>query len=174
MTEADSFAARTAQKLRFAQIVLDELNAHPSQNSGDDFERSHHEAFFFHFYGAIDAFLQELNIYYACGLRIEQVSRRTLAEILKSRTLESAELNELAKLENEPESYLAMAKEIRHYVTHRGGLPMAHYFNGPSNLVHPVTRKEFKVDTLELLRGWLARLGALLDGFRTNAATRDA
>ena len=159
--------ARTEQKISFARLILDELELHPSRHSGDSFERSHIEAFFFHFYGAVDAFLQEINVQYACGLDLADVSRRRLKEKLASLQIPSKEIDELDMIERIPESYLALAKEMRHFVTHRGGLPMAHYFNGPSNLVHPVTRNEFAVDTIGLLRSWLHQLETLLLGLRS-------
>ena len=78
MATLDYFISRTEQKLRFARIHIDELRTHTTRNTGDDFERSHHESFLFHLYGASDAFLQELNIYYSCGLssvrlKVEQI-----------------------------------------------------------------------------------------------------
>ena len=159
--------ARTEQKISYARLILDELEPHPSRHSGDSFERSHLEAFFFHFYGAVDAFLQEINVQYACGLDIAIVSRRTLKAKLASLRIRSKEFDEVNTIEGTADSYLALAKEMRHFVTHRGGLPMAHYFNGPTNLVHPVTRNEFAVDTIGLLRSWLHQLETLFHGLRS-------
>jgi hypothetical protein len=93
---------------------------------------------------------------------------------LKSRRIESTELAELDDLEREQEHYLGIAKDIRHFVTHRGGLPMKHYFNGPSNLVHPVTGKEFESDSIALLDGWVQRLDVLLERWCANVAVRNA
>ncbi len=174
MTNVEGLACRTEQKLRFAQIALNELHGHPSRHTGDDFERSHHEAFLFHFYGAIDAFLQELNLLYDCGLKLDEVSRRSLKDRLSSVGKHCPELDEISQLEATGESFLALAKAMRHYATHRGGLPMAHYFNGPSNIVHPVTREEFKLDSLDLLGGWLQELTALLGRLRASAAMCNA
>ena len=159
--------ARTEQKIAYARLILDELEPHPSRHSGDSFERSHLEAFFFHFYGAVDAFLQEINVQYECGLSLENVSSRTLKAKFASLKITSTEFEELCAFERAADSYLALAKEMRHFVTHRGGLPMAHHFNGPTNLVHPVTRKEFTVDSIGLLRSWLNQLETLLHGLRS-------
>jgi hypothetical protein len=159
--------ARTEQKISYARLILDELEPHPSRHTGDSFERSHIEAFLFHFYGVVDAFLQEINAERRCGLALENVTRRTLRERLASLQITSREFDAVNTLEATPDSYLALAKEMRHFVTHRGGLPMAHYFNGPTNLVHPVTRNEFSVDSIELLRSWLSELETLLHGLRS-------
>jgi hypothetical protein len=169
MTTLDYYIGRTEQKLCFALIHIKELQNHPSRNSGDDFERSHHEAFLFQFYGSIDAFLQELNIYYSCGLRPDKVCRRTLNDVLRKMECTSTELIELEALESDSNGYLGLAKELRHHATHRGGIPMQHYLNGPSNLVHPGTREEFQIDTLELFSEWHERLVSLFGRFRTSA-----
>ena len=174
MATLEYYVARTDQKLRFARIHVDELRTNPSRNSGDDFERSHHEAFLSQFYGATDAFLQELNIHYSAHLPVDKVSRRTIEEKLRKMSVPSKELVELARLEADAEGYLGIAKELRHHATHRGGIPMQHYFNGPSNLVHPSTRKELPTDSVELFSGWLHRLSELLQSFRVTAASRNA
>lgn len=61
------------------------------------------------------------------------------------------ELAEIENIEAMEHSFLCIAKNMRNYVTHRGGLPMAHYLNGPSSIVHPINRTEFEIDSLELL-----------------------
>ena len=174
MSTLEYYVERTDQKLRFARIHVEELRTNPSRNTGDDFERSHHEAFLAQFYGATDAFLQELNIYYSAQLPVDKVSRRAMAERLQKMSVTSKELDELARLEGDAEGYISIAKELRHHATHRGGIPMQHYFNGPSNLVHPSTREELQTDCVELFSGWLDRLIALLGGFRATAAAGDA
>jgi hypothetical protein len=165
----DYFVDRTEQKLRFARIHLDELRAHPHRDSGDDFERSHHESFLFHFFGAREAFLQELNIYYACGLAIDRVASQNLASTLKKRGVTSTELEALKALEAEADSYLGIAKKLRNHAAHCGGIPMQHYLNGPSHLVRPTTRKELKQDTVDMFDGWLKRMTDLLAQLRASA-----
>lgn len=63
MKEITNTKERTNAKLRYARIHLNELRLYQRKGSGDDFERSHQESFFFHLFGALDAFLQELNLY---------------------------------------------------------------------------------------------------------------
>lgn len=96
MGPADSAAARTTQKLRFAQIVIDELRTHPSRHTGNDFERSHHEAFLFHLYGAVDAFLHEINAHYAGGLAAHEVRFTALLRVFRQRQQQCPELQEIA------------------------------------------------------------------------------
>ena len=174
MNPSDAAAARTSQKLRFARIIIDELGTHPSRNSGSDLERSHHEAFLFHLYGAVDAFLHEINAHFSCGLAPEQITRARLQATLRGRAQLCPELDEIIALASESESFLGSVKDIRHFATHRGGLPMAHYSNGPRNLVHPITREEFVVDTLALFTEWLLSTTALLERLRANLITRAA
>ena len=167
MPTLDYFVSRTNQKLSFARVHLDELRIHPSRNTGDDFERSHHESFFFHLYGAVDAFLQEINIYYSCGLPVDKVTRDALKVNLKRKNCVCPELSELEAAESNQGGSLANAKEFRHHVAHRGGIPMQHYLNGPSNLVNPTTRVELAMDSIKLLDQWFEQLSNLLDKLRT-------
>jgi hypothetical protein len=69
---------RTSAKIRYAKVMLAELEGYAHRGSGDDFERSHQEAFLAHLFGARDAFLQELNEYYSCSIPIEEVSVASL------------------------------------------------------------------------------------------------
>jgi hypothetical protein len=121
-------------------------------------------------YGATDAFLQELNIRYSCELEVGDVSRLNLAKILKSRRVASVELSELGALITDADAYLGQIKDLRHHITHRGGIPMQHYFNGASSLVHPRTGREIQIDTIALLEEWLGRLTSLLEKFRAGMA----
>ena len=165
-TLADS-VGRTEQKLEYARLALGVHRDNASRHSGDAFERSQLEAFFFHFSGALDSFLHELNFHYELGLAIENVSRRTVREKVVSLHLACPPFDALQQQENDPNSYLALAKSMRNFIAHRGGLPMAHYFNGPTNLVHPTTRQEFNMDSNQLLTAWLYDLQALLQSQRT-------
>jgi hypothetical protein len=169
MSTLEYYIERSEQKLRFARIHLEELRTHPSRNTGDDFERAHHEAFLFQFYGATDAFLQELNIYYSTELQSDKVSRREMKMKLKKMGVISTEFAELTELEANADSFLSNAAEMRHHATHRGGIPMQHNLNAASYLVHPITQKSFQTDALELFGGWLDRLTALLEHFRATA-----
>ena len=51
--ESKSFQDRTAAKLRYAKVHLDELAALKSL-CGDDFDRAHQESYLFHLLGAHD------------------------------------------------------------------------------------------------------------------------
>ena len=167
MASLADFVGRTHQKIEYARLILNEHLGSPSQHTGDAFERSHLEAFFFHFGGGVDSFLQELNAHYELGLNDPAVSRRTVREKIIKLGIRVPPFVALETLDGKPDSFMALATSMRNFVAHRGGLPMAHYFNGPTNLVHPVTRQEFPMDSNHLLRGWLAELEAFFMTFRT-------
>jgi len=57
MKEIKNVQERTNAKLRYARLHLEELRSYRRKGSGDDFERSHQEAFLFHLFGTRDAFL---------------------------------------------------------------------------------------------------------------------
>jgi hypothetical protein len=77
-------SSRTAEKLRFARAVLDDLKHRPG-GRGDDFERAREEAFLFHLHGTRDAFLHEINEHYECGLLPRDVKLSRLREWFRGR-----------------------------------------------------------------------------------------
>jgi hypothetical protein len=95
---------RTDAKLRYAQIHLGLLRERGG-NGGADFDRAVEEPILFHILGAKEAFLQELNIYYRCGLTPEAVSPGKLREAFASRVSTCRELAELHQLENDSDSW---------------------------------------------------------------------
>jgi hypothetical protein len=110
-------AQRTDAKLRYAKLHLDKVSGSASRGTGDDFERAHHESALAHLLGARDAFLQEINLIYRCGLAEKDVSLRNLSKHFgESPCLGLKELNDLGK---NKESWYAAFVEIRHGWTHR-------------------------------------------------------
>ena len=95
MKEITNTKERTNAKLRYARVHLEELRSHQRKGSGDDFERSHQESFLFHLLGARDAFLQELNLYYNCGLELHKVRTSSLNQKLDKMGIRCPELNKL-------------------------------------------------------------------------------
>ena len=95
MEEITNAKKRTNAKLRYARVHLEELRSHQRKGSGDDFERSHQESFLFHLLGARDAFLQELNLYYNCGLELRKVRTSSLTQKLDKMGIRCPELNKL-------------------------------------------------------------------------------
>ena len=82
MSDVENARHRTDSKLRFAKVHLTELEECPTKGHGHDFERAHQESFLFHLLGVRDAFLQELNIYYECGLSLNQENKSRLQDKL--------------------------------------------------------------------------------------------
>lgn len=164
---------RTRAKLRFARLHLDELRLHHRKGSGDDFERSHIESFLFHFFGARDAFLQELNLYYDCGLELHEVSVRRLNDCFKKKGVNCTELEELSALEAEQGSWLHNAKEMRDHSTHRHSVPRVFHVGGPEggevHLKHPKTGESLKEDFVITFEEWCEKMEKLLDKLRNSS-----
>jgi hypothetical protein len=158
MASLVDFVARTHQKIEYARLVLDEHRGHQSRHTGDAFERSHLEAFIFHFGGAVDSFLQEINEHHGLGLDESKVRRDAVRKKVAALGISCPAFVAVDATEQDQESFLALAKSMRDFVAHRGGLPMSHYFNEMTNLVHPVTRLEFEMDSNTLLGGWINEL----------------
>ena len=100
----DNLRSRADAKLRYADIHLEELNAHGHHGGkgGDDFAQSHQESFLNHLLGAKEAFVLELNKYYGCNLPQMHLHIGKLRKELKKQGKQSPELRELYKLENDP------------------------------------------------------------------------
>jgi hypothetical protein len=126
MPESD----RTDAKLRYAALTLDELKDDLHRGKGGDFERAHEEAFMFHLFGARDAFLQELNIYYGCGLPLKDVSINGFQNWEKKTGKQMPELKDIIDLSNDSNSQLSAIKEWRHFSTHQAGVPRTFYVGG--------------------------------------------
>lgn len=164
---------RTDAKTRYSRIHLDELRSYKHRGSADDFESSHQEAFLFHLLGAADSFLQELNLYYTCCLRIDRVSRDSLSEKLKKSGQSCHELSEIIGLEDDPSSWLATAKEMRDHSTHRLRISRVFYeggeLSGQVRLKHPKIGLESTEDWFTQFESWQQSMEALLPKLRTSA-----
>ena len=117
------FQARTDAKLEYARIHLEEITSRQEIGSGDAFERAHEESFLFHFIGAKDYFLQEINVAYEIGLSIRQVRESRLQSVLEAKAVASPALNTIVKLKSDKTSWLAVAIELRDHGTHRSNIP---------------------------------------------------
>ncbi len=162
---------RTNAKLRFAQIHLDELRIYDNRGSGDPFEESHEESYLFHLFGARDAFLQELNIYYNINLPPNKVTRKNLAEQLKQ---SSPEFTELMDLEDDQDSWLGIAKEMRDHSTHRHRIAHSYYVGARKmvKLIDPRSGKETELDVISQFESWHLKMETLLTRLRQSAAVR--
>ncbi len=174
MGKIESYIDRTKAKLCFAQIHLNELRTYGSRGSGDDFETSHEESYLFHLLGARDAFLQELNIYYNINLPPDKVTRKSLADRLKQDGSSSPELIELTDLENDPDSWLAIAKEMRDHSTHRHRIAHAYYVGAKKmvRLKDPRSGKETELDVISQFESWHLEMETLLTRLRRSAENR--
>jgi hypothetical protein len=173
-----SLQARTDAKLRYAKIHLDELAA-LAVRSGDDFDRAHQESFLFHLFGARDAFLAELNHYYACGLPQDHLSVGKLRESLQGRGLKSPELAELYKLEQTDGSWFQYTKDLRDHSTHVQGVPRAFFLHVGVEvdpevgrevwLKNPRTQRLIERDFVDQFREWHVEMNVLILRLRESA-----
>src|SRR5271157_2334472 len=115
----DNLQARTEAKLRYAEVHLVEIEQMPRRN-GDDFDRAHQESFLFHLKGSLEAFLAEINCYYACNLPDGDITPGSLRKVIKAGKGDNApELKELYTIENLQGSWLSHANAMRDHSTHR-------------------------------------------------------
>lgn len=168
----ENHRVRTDAKLRYAKIHLDELSALNS-HGGNDFDRSHQESFLYHLLGAKDAFLQELNIYYSCNLNPNNISPGRLRDRIKQNRNTSTELAELHQLENDRNSWLYHAKEIRNHSTHISNVPRAYHCGGENHgkvfLKNPTTNQEIPNHFVSEFSKWQANMEELLEKLRSSA-----
>lgn len=163
---------RADAKLKYAQIHLD-LLLERGGNGGADFDRGIEESILFHLLGAKEAFLTELNEYYKCGLPVETVSPGNLRTVFLKRGVQCPELAELYQLENDPQSWLAHAKQMRDHSTHVAGVPRAFHLGGENHgkvfLRNPNTGVHVEVHVPEALSSWIANMNTLLERLRAAA-----
>lgn len=167
-----NLVSRTDTKLKYAQIHL-ELLRERGGNGGTDFDRAVEESILFHLLGAKEAFLLEINAYYNCGLPAEAVTPGSLRKVFMARGIKCPELANLYELENEPESWLAHAKQMRDHSTHVGGVPRAFHVGGENDgkvfLRNPTTGAHVEVDAPEALAQWVEFMRDLLVNLRASA-----
>lgn len=164
---------RTAAKIRYARLHLDELRRYERKGSGDDFERAHMESFLFHLFGTRDAFLQELNLYYGLGLELHQVIPKQIRDRLKKRGIDCPEFTKLMELENDPNEWLSQAKEMRDHSTHRRSVPRVFHIGGEDDeevyLRHPQTGRSLDEDYADTFGTWCLKMEELLENLRKTA-----
>lgn len=162
--QAKALQERTAAKLRYARVHLDELKAQ-GPPSGDDFDKAHQESFLFHLLGTRDALRAELNHY--CG-----AGRKTL----KKQGITRSEVGELYKLEQDETSWLCAAKDMRDHSTHVQGAPRAYFMGGEDDgkvkLKNPrtgsLTERHFIVE----FEDWLNKMETLVLLLRASAVLK--
>lgn len=166
--------SRTDSKLRYAKVHLDELLQIKS-HGGDDFDRAHQESFLFHLFGAKEAFLIELNVYYGASIPPEKISPGKLREKIKKLGKQCLELGELYNLETNQKSWLFNAKTMRDQSTHHTGVIRAFHLGGPNHaqvwLKNDITNKYIQKHFTEEFSAWLLEMDSLLDRLRKSAIT---
>ena len=176
MEEITNAKERTNAKLRYARVHLEELRSYQRKGSGDDFERSHQESFLFHLFGAHDAFLQELNLYYNCGLELREVKLHTLRGKLRNMGVECPELDKLYRYKENLECWLHVAKEIRNHSTHRRSVPLAFHVGGEDDgkvfLRDTQSGRLIEKDYADTFEEWCSKMETLLNDLRKTAASR--
>ena len=113
------FHHRTEQKIRYAQIHLEELSTYPNATSNDEWENAHQESCFFHLAGAVEALLHEINDGYSLGLGLTKVTWKTVSDKLRQSNQSSPALDHLTQLRKDPTSWLALLFEWRNHGAHR-------------------------------------------------------
>ncbi len=178
-TQLGQLRGRADAKIRYAKLVLQELKFRergPGVAGGDDFDRSHEESFLFHLFGALDAFTQELNIYYGCGLRRtakEHVTRGNIQKALEKQKRKSNELIEIYDLEQDKTSWLFHAGKMRHHSTHLWGVGRVFFGGGVHDgqvwFKNPETQEDVKQDVLVAFAEWVDAMESLIERLRVSA-----
>ena len=176
MKEITNTKERTNAKLRYARIHLKELRLYQRKGSGDDFERSHQESFLFHLFGAFDAFLQELNLYFNCRLELHKVTVHNLKIKSSEMGIECPELDKLSQYEKNPECWLYVVKEMRNHSTHRRSVPRVFEVGGEDDgkvsLCDPQSGKLIEKDYADAFEEWCSEMETLLNDLRNTAISR--
>ena len=172
-----NLCARADAKLVYAQIHLDLLRERGG-NGGADFDRAVEESILFHLLGAKEAFLVELNAYYKCDLPVGAVSPGNLRNVFCARGAKCSELAELYQLENDPQNWLAHAKQMRDHSTHVGGVPRTFHMGGENHgrifLRNPKTGAHVEAHVPEALASWIKNMRSLLVTLRASAIAANA
>jgi len=160
---------RTEAKLRYAGVHLTELVG--TRRAGSDFDVAHQESFLFHLFGVRDSLLQEINIAHSCEIPIEKVSRPRIEKALNACESSSPALDEIRVLEDDPDSWLSCAAEMRHHSAHRTDVSRTYYKGGANNgavHLHDVRiGQEINVDFVDLFGQWLDNMGQLVERVRS-------
>jgi hypothetical protein len=174
--ELENIRSRCEAKLRFAKLYLGELRS-IEVYVGNDIERAHSESFLYHLLGARDAFLHEINRYYKANLNENSVSPGKLRDSLAVIGVNSKELVELYNLENDHNSWLYLAKNMRDISTHVSGVKRHFHSGGPHHgkvfLHHPITGISATENYPEEFERWYIKMEELLSSLRESALLKN-
>jgi len=159
MSTLNAARERTEAKLKYATIHLEELRLRraldPSQ--GGDFERAHQEAFLFHLLGVRDALFQEINIFYDCGLEMNEVTKKALSDALRVKSEPSPAFEAITELESDESSWIEIARRMRNQLTHQKNVSQHFTSDERKEVIHlkdPLTEKWIEQDYMDLFSNW--------------------
>jgi len=165
MSDLKAARERTDAKLRYSDVHLTELKL--IRRDGSDFDAAHQESFLFHLFGVRDALLQEINIFHSCGLPTEKVTRRQLENVFRNTELTSPALDALIDIEDDPNSWLSGAAEMRHQSTHRKNVPRLYHLGGDNDgkvfLTDTKKGERIEKDFVTLFDEWLKEMQNLVE-----------
>jgi len=173
MQSVEGLQRRTDAKIRYARVHFEELRPMRPLDSSD-FGRAHQESFLFHLFGARDALIAELNVYYGIGLPPDDLTAGKLRSALESRGLKSPELVKLRELEDDEASWFRWMKDMRDHSTHRQGVARAYFMSGLVKLKHPATGQLTERDLIDEFDAWLVRMEELVLALRASAHASNA
>jgi hypothetical protein len=124
---------------------------------------------FFHLFGVRDSLLQEMNQVAGCGLEERKVSIKGLVDMAQQ-GWRIPGLQELRALENDKNSWLWLARTMRHKAAHRRGNPLIFFVGGGQSgqvhFRHPKTGTELNLNMLHSLRTFLVEMTNLVTRLR--------
>ena len=169
-----SLESRTDEKLRYAQIHLEELQQCPRWDPAQPFVTAHEEAILYQVISARDAFLQEINAAYGLGLSLDEVRLDTVRKALQQQKKTSPAFDEIYRLSyRRPKkrwSWLGMTLEIRDHGAHRARPPREYFEGGPEHGTiryrSPRYRRKIKEDIPTFLGSAIAKMDDLIRRLR--------
>ncbi len=123
--------------------------------------------------GVKDAFIIELNSYYGTELPSRDLTAGKLRQALANAGRHSLELAELYSLENDKNSWISLAKELRDHSTHISNVPRAYHLGGENHqkvfLKNPTGGMQIKKHFVDMFAEWHILMKDLIERLRINA-----
>ena len=173
MSYSSYLPSRTEQKLKYAQVHIQELQNYASATSNDTWENAHQESVFYHLAGVIDCIYQDINRGHDLGLEIDEVNRNNVRRKLTESEVVSEAFNFIEELRNCEESWLNVLLEWRNHGAHRARVSKIVLSEGENKFRDPRTNEYPEVFERENLgcMGVIKRLEkeiiSLIDNCRT-------
>ncbi len=172
MTDIQNAVDRTESKIRYARLHLEELKLNPKKGFGEDYERAHQESFFFHLFGAWDAFLHEINLHYQCGLDLKRVNITNLWKFLELKGGVSQEINDAINPKKDTLKWMNVLKEFRDHAMHRKNVPLIFFKGGEQDgevhLKNIETGADTEIDYIIAFDNWIHEMEELIKRLRSS------